>query len=181
MALQRIRLDQIKSNTVNYDNFYEQVEGMIEPFHQEFEATAGQTVFDIGTNYKTGNNSLKVFINGIYAEPDVSYDETSPNRITFNEPLEVGDWVVCRIEGSGSGTTLEDHIHVTREIPFGAINGTNNIFVLDYSPREGKEQVFKNGILQSRGVGEDYTINGNVIKFTTPPSGGSKILVNYIV
>jgi hypothetical protein len=60
-------------------------------------ATAGQTVFS-GLSYTTGNNSMKVFVNGskqiLGATVPGSYVETNSTTITFNSPgLNVGDIV----------------------------------------------------------------------------------------
>lgn len=181
MGIQRIRLDQIDSNTVLYESFYDQVDAMTVPFYQDFTANQSQTIFDLSTNYKIGINSLKVFLNGVFLECESDYEETSVNRVTFLEPLQAGDWVMFRIEGAGSGTTLEDHMHITREVPIGSVNGLNSVFELNYLPRENKEQVYKNGILQSKGLQGDYIMEGKTITFNNPPSAGSKILVNYIV
>jgi hypothetical protein len=60
-------------------------------------ATAGQTVFT-GLSYTTGNNSMKVFVNGskqiLGSSSPGSYVETNSTTITFNSPgLNVGDIV----------------------------------------------------------------------------------------
>jgi hypothetical protein len=181
VAIQKIRLDQVVSSTVNYDSLGDQVEGMSVPFFQEFTATEGQTEFTLSTNYNMGSNSLKVYLNGIYQDLNVDYEETFANEVTFNSPLFSGDWVLFRIEGAGSGTTLETHIHVTRETPSGSINGSNAVFNLQYVPRENSEQIYKNGVLQTKGLTADYTINENAITFNSAPLSGARILVNYIV
>jgi len=55
-------------------------------------ATAGQTVFT-GLNYTTGNNSMKVFVNGSKQIVNVNYTETNSTTITFSTGLNVGDVV----------------------------------------------------------------------------------------
>lgn len=182
MTMTRIRLNQIKSNTVNYDNFEEQVIGMSIPFFEEFTAKDSQTDFVLSTNFKVGSNTLKVFLNGMLQDLSIdgSYIEVDESTIRFNEPLYKGDWVVFRIEGAGSGTTLEDHIHHVREIPIGPVDGVNRNFILSYAPRLGTEHVYKNGLLMFDGVSEDYTINDEVITFVEAPLANSKILVTYI-
>jgi len=60
-------------------------------------ATAGQTVFT-GLSYTTGNNSMKVFVNGskqiLGSSSPGSYVETNSTTITFNSPgLNAGDYV----------------------------------------------------------------------------------------
>jgi hypothetical protein len=59
-------------------------------------ATAGQTAFT-GLSYITGNNSMKVYVNGskqiLGATTPGSYVETNTTTITFNVGLNVGDVV----------------------------------------------------------------------------------------
>ena len=55
-------------------------------------ATQGQTVF-IGLNYTTGNNSMKVFVNGSKQIITTNYIETNANTITFVSGLNVDDVV----------------------------------------------------------------------------------------
>jgi len=55
-------------------------------------ATQGQTVFT-GLSYITGNNSLKIFVNGSKQIVTLNYTETSSSSITFVTGLNVGDIV----------------------------------------------------------------------------------------
>jgi predicted nucleic acid-binding Zn-ribbon protein len=74
---------------------------------------------------------------------------------------------------------LEDNAFVTREVPSGDVDGTNDVFTLANTPVAGSEQVFVNGLLQAPGVGEDYTISGSTITFAEAPLTGWKIHVSY--
>ena len=55
-------------------------------------ATQGQTVFT-GLSYVTGNNSLKVFVNGSKQIVTLNYTETNSSTVTFGTGLNVGDIV----------------------------------------------------------------------------------------
>ena len=55
-------------------------------------ATQGQTAFT-GLTYTTGNNSLKVFVNGSKQIVTLNYTETNSSTITFGTGLNVGDIV----------------------------------------------------------------------------------------
>lgn len=70
---------------------------------------------------------------------------------------------------------------VCREVPAGAINGTNAVFTLSNTPNPNTEQVFLNGILQNVGPTNDYIISGNTITFAIPPIVTDVILVNYML
>ena len=85
-----------------------------------------------------------------------------------------------RVTAATVVSTLEQSRYIIRETPSGATNGVNTTFVLANTPIVGKEQVYKNGVLQESGVGNDYTITGNTITMLVIPSTNSKIRVNYI-
>jgi len=59
-------------------------------------------------------------------------------------------------------------------------DGTNTTFTLDSSPVTNSVQVFLNGLLQQEGSGEDYTLTGTTVEFTTAPESGDILLIHYI-
>jgi len=63
------------------------------------------------------------------------------------------------------------------ERPAGEVNGSNIIFVLLYTPIDGTERVYLNGLRLEKN--EDYTLNGKTITLSYAPSVGSKIIVDY--
>ena len=69
--------------------------------------------------------------------------------------------------------------YVNREQPSGSVNGTNTVFDLQYTPLDGTEQVFLNGILQEPGAGNDYSISNDEITFADAPVSGDRIRVTY--
>lgn len=70
---------------------------------------------------------------------------------------------------------------VDNEAPSGAINGVNADFTLANTPVAGTVRVFKNGIRQRSGAGNDYTIAGGTITFLAGnlPQTGDILLVDY--
>lgn len=79
---------------------------------------------------------------------------------------------------------LESIHRAYKEVPTGAINGSNASFDLTYAPIPGSEHVYLNGILQE-GDGEDYTLNElpplDIIVFETGsiPQTGDRLVVTY--
>jgi hypothetical protein len=69
---------------------------------------------------------------------------------------------------------------ITREAPSGTINGTNVDFTLAHTPVSNSEHVYLNGLLQEPGVGNDYSISGGTITFSTAPVSGDRIRVSYL-
>jgi hypothetical protein len=81
----------------------------------------------------------------------------------------------------GSLTATAAPTFVTREVPSGTVNGTNDTFTLANTPTAGSDEVFVNGILQDAGAGNDYTLTGATITFLTGsiPLAGDKVRVSY--
>ena len=65
---------------------------------------------------------------------------------------------------------------IDKEVPFGLVNGSNTIFILNFTPIENSEHVYLNGLLQDY---DDYQISGNTLNFISPPFNGSKIKCSY--
>jgi hypothetical protein len=78
-----------------------------------------------------------------------------------------------------TGAGLSSANFVDKEIPSGAINGSNSTFTLAFTPTLGSEHVYLNGILQELGAGNDYTITGAVITTATAPLTGDKLRASY--
>lgn len=95
-------------------------------------------------------------------------------RINADNSVSLLDAASFRTAIGAAGGT-----EVKRETPSGTVNGSNADFTLANTPNAATEEVFLNGILQDSGVGNDYTISGAVISFTTAPVSGDKIRVNY--
>lgn len=68
---------------------------------------------------------------------------------------------------------------VDKEIPSGAINGSNTAFSLANTPVAGSEHLYLNGILLESGSGNDYTISGANITLLTTPLTGEKLRATY--
>ena len=85
--------------------------------------------------------------------------------ITWTNPIGVGG--------------LTNSNFVDKEVPSGAINGSNVTFTLANTPVSGSEHVYLNGILQESGAGNDYTITSSVITYLSAPLTGEKLRVTY--
>ena len=72
--------------------------------------------------------------------------------------------------------------YIAREVVNETPNGVLTEFTVDYAFVAGSEQVFRNGILQLEGAGNDYvaTPGSGTITFTTGPLTGDIIQVAYI-
>ena len=68
---------------------------------------------------------------------------------------------------------------VTNEVIGGTINGVNTIFTLAGSAVTGTVELYKNGVRQNPGLGNDYTVSGSTITMATAPLTGSILLADY--
>lgn len=81
---------------------------------------------------------------------------------------------------SGNASWRIPVIFVDLVSPSGAVDGVNRIFVLPSIPTAGLH-LYVNGVLQSPGTGNDYTILSATITFGYAPTSGSSILASYRV
>ncbi len=68
---------------------------------------------------------------------------------------------------------------VNDETPTGTVNGSNTAFTLANTPKSGTLKVYVNGQRMQSGSGNDYTLSGVTITFTTAPPTNSVILCDY--
>ena len=81
---------------------------------------------------------------------------------------------------AGSNTAyLTSSNFVSKEIPTGAIDGTNVTYILANTPVAGTEHLYWNGMLLEAGAGNDYTISGNTITMLFAVQSGEKLRCSY--
>jgi len=85
--------------------------------------------------------------------------------------------ITFQVVGVAAG--LQNSNFVDKEIPGGAINGSNTVYTMASTPVIGSEHVYLNGILQESGAGNDYTISGATITMLNILLTGDKIRVSY--
>jgi hypothetical protein len=85
---------------------------------------------------------------------------------------------------SNSGVFVDStgiYIDYYKDNPTGAVDGTNAVYTLSFTPVANSEMIFTNGILQEAGAGNDYTISSKTVTFANPPYSGDKIRAAYLV
>ena len=97
MALQQIRLSQIKADLNGFMDFEQQLIAIFgDSYVRKYIAYADQIVFDLDKEYATGKHALRVFVNGVIqyeGEPN-GWEEINNNTIRFLQPLKANDIVV---------------------------------------------------------------------------------------
>jgi hypothetical protein len=82
-------------------------------------------------------------------------------------------------KSSGIYVVNQNSIEVNGETPTGVLDGINRKFTLKQSPITGSDEIYLNGLRQTRNL--DYTITGQDIEFKWAPYENSNILCNYQV
>ena len=77
--------------------------------------------------------------------------------------------------GSGGGGTTQ----WKQGVPTGSINSSNTVFTLPDTPDTLSLLLILDGNVLDPGAGDDYTLSGATITFTTAPSTGSKLVYFY--
>jgi hypothetical protein len=68
---------------------------------------------------------------------------------------------------------------VRNETPGGPVNGVNVTFTLAGSAVTGSVELYKNGVRQAPGVGNDYTVSGTIVTMAVAPLTGTVLLADY--
>jgi hypothetical protein len=98
------------------------------------------------------------------------------------QDLSLGTGTFTRATSTGGTQTLNQiagFFNVGLVVPTGAVNGINTVFTLPTTPVNSVALVFRNGLLQNPGGGNDYTISGGTITFNTAPLVGDTIISVY--
>lgn len=108
------------------------------------------------------------------------FRSSTDSRLHVKDNASVDQTLAYLSDIVSPGNTVLVSEYMTKETPAGAVNGVNTTFTLAFTPEPGTEQVYLNGLLQSPGATEDYTISGATITFSSAPVAGDKIRVSYI-
>lgn len=128
------------------------------------------------TDSSTGQTVLH-YTNVQFTGTTFNFDNYVPSP-----PLPLGSSVsvltvgTLTIVGSCAGCTSST---ITQRAITGTINGSNTIFTLPSSPPAGGLLLLENGLMQTSGAGNDYTITGNTITFAIAPAIGAALLAFY--
>jgi hypothetical protein len=122
-----------------------------------------------------------------------AWSEVPGGWITVQQGTSNADtvWLSTADQGGTLGTTAITFINpiasaglsqsnfVAKEVPSGAINGSNTSYTLANTPIAGSEHVYINGVLAESGAGNDYTISGATITMLYALATGEKLRVTY--
>jgi hypothetical protein len=110
---------------------------------------------------------------------------TEPVRIgvgTNGQALVADSTQAAGVKWAAAGT-LSPANFIDNEVPTGTVNGINDTFTLANVPVAGTVHLFKNGLRQKFGAGNDAIITADSIVFEASniPESGANLLVDYRV
>jgi len=86
------------------------------------------------------------------------------------------------VSGTGISTVTQSDIIIIDDTSIspliGTINGSNTIFTTSVQPGTVLK-VYRNGIFQQQGGGNDYTLSGNTVTFSVAPLSGDILIAIY--
>lgn len=133
------------------------------------------TIYVLENTPNVGSEHL--YLNGLLIEDGPYSDYTiSSSIITFNEPLSPEMKLHCTYYYTDD-TPVK--IFKDKEVLSGSIDGINKTFILQYTPVEGSEHIYLNGLLQESGVNGDYEISDSTITFKEAPPTNTNLRGTY--
>lgn len=133
------------------------------------EIDGSNVTFQLESNPILGSERL--YLNGLIQRRGLDYTITD-NYINLLFAPFPGEMLTC----SYSKTTITE---ILNEVPVGALNGSNVIFMLNYIPVDTSEFVYLNGLLLRKGDSLDYTISNNTITLSEAPGSGELVTCTY--
>jgi hypothetical protein len=135
------------------------------------------------------DNTLTVF-KGTKSGSIITIDEYAPGytdvghavgQVVVLKPSTLwADIVRAYLDDLTAFTTASTQVtQVRNETPGGPVNGINVTFSLVGSAVTGSVELYKNGVRQKPGAGNDYTVSGTVITMALAPLTGAILLADY--
>jgi len=86
---------------------------------------------------------------------------------------------IASLENAITSAVRTSKVFISKEIPYGAVDGVNTTFTLEHAPTPGSEHLYLNGLLVEEGADTDYFISGSTITFSEPLLAGMQLQCTY--
>jgi len=86
---------------------------------------------------------------------------------------------IVSLENAITSAVRTSKVFISKEIPYGAVDGVNTTFTLEHAPTPGSEHLYLNGLLVEEGADTDYFISGSTITFSEPLLAGMQLQCTY--
>lgn len=158
----------------------------VENWPNKFIATSG--TLDPVTGM-LDDNTLTVF-KGTLSGSIITIDEYAPgypdvghtvNQVVVLKPSTLwADIVRAYLDELSDFAEASTQVSLVRnETLGGPVNGVNVTFTLAGSAVTGSVELYKNGVRQAPGAGNDYTVSGTVVTMAVAPLTGTVLLADY--
>jgi hypothetical protein len=158
----------------------------VENWPNKFIATSG--TLDPVTGM-LDDNTITVF-KGTLTGSIITIDEYAPgypdvghevNQVVVLKPSTLwADIVRAYLDDLTAFASASTQVALVRnETLGGTVNGVNVTFTLASSAVTGSVELYKNGVRQAPGVGNDYTVSGTVVTMAVAPLAGTVLLADY--
>ena len=149
---------------------------------QQWQNASGNNIAGVTASGVIYSQGLRVYATGTTKYIDLYVPSSTPGNYNISFPTGNGRLALSSEITGGPGGT---HTHVTYK-PSGIMDGINAEFTLISSPNPADSlQLFKNGLLQYSGAGDDFILaSGNIIVFNqlgNVPVSGDKLISYYII
>jgi hypothetical protein len=144
------------------------------------DAATGTSTHINGDQYRITVAGSTAFGFQLYVGDFVIYNGTTWDKIDSTDPtITAGSGITVTPTGTASYQIAQSYQDATNEIVSGSIDGVNTTFTLAHMPISGSVNLRLNGIGQTAGAGNDYTISGDTITYSIAPSSPDTITADY--
>jgi hypothetical protein len=171
----------IDANAAYYDGVYLLPTGNYIPSKRQVDSIARFVADSVaagsgGITSVSGTTNRITSIGGTTPVIDISASYVGQTSITTLGTIATGSIPYSLITGAPAALTSSNFVF--GEVPSGTVNSSNVTFTLANTPTSGTVRIFQNGLRDKITI--DYTISGSTITFTTAPSTGDLLLIDYL-
>jgi hypothetical protein len=139
-------------------------------------AVTSSSISAIGTSTSTAITNIATSVSQSNA--------TTRNTVTnisssVSYTLDQQNIDIASLENAIGNAVRSSKVFVSKEIPYGAVDGSNITYALEHTPTPGSEHVYLNGLLVEEGADTDYFISGSTITFSEPLLAGMQLQCTY--
>ena len=116
--------------------------------------TTSTAITNIATSVSQSNTTIQNIVTNISSSVTYTLDQQNID--------------IASLENAIGNAVRSSKVFVSKEIPYGATDGSNTTYTLEHIPTPGSEHLYLNGLLVEEGADTDYFISGSTITFSEP-------------
>jgi hypothetical protein len=139
-------------------------------------AVTSSSIAAIGTSTSTAITTIATSVSQSNATTRTAVTNMS-SSVSYT--LDQQNIDIASLENAISNAVRSSKVFVSKEIPYGATDGSNTTYALEHTPTPGSEHLYLNGLLVEEGADTDYFISGSTITFSEPLLAGMQLQCTY--